>query len=63
MIKSAIKSLIEQCTRWPWAVVGVAVVLAAAASVYAADHFAINTDINRLISPDLPWRPRELAFS
>ena len=63
MIKSAIKSLIEQCTRWPWAVVGVAVVLAAAASVYAADHFAINTDINRLISPDLPWRQRELAFS
>ena len=63
MIKSTIKGLIEQCTRWPWAVVGVAVVLAAAASVYAADHFAINTDINRLISPDLPWRQRELAFS
>ena len=63
MIKSAIKNLIEQCTRWPWAVVGVAVVLAAAASVYTADHFAINTDINRLISPDLPWRQRELAFS
>jgi hopanoid biosynthesis associated RND transporter like protein HpnN len=63
MIKSAIKKLIEQCTRWPWAVVGVAVVLAAAASVYAVDHFAINTDINRLISPDLPWRQRELAFA
>ena len=25
-------------------------------------HFAINTDINKLISPDLPWRKREIAF-
>lgn len=63
MIRRAIKSLIEFCTRWPWAVLAVAVVLAAAASVYTAQHFAINTDINRLISRDLPWRQRELAFS
>ena len=30
--------------------------------VYAVQHFAINTDINKLISPDLPWRKRDLAF-
>ncbi|MBI3702362.1 MAG: MMPL family transporter, partial [Rhizobiales bacterium] len=29
---------------------------------YAARHFAINTDINKLISPDLDWRKRELDF-
>ena len=63
MIRRAIKSLIEHCTRWPWAVVGVALVLTAGASFYAVRHFAINTDINRLISPDLPWRQRELAFT
>jgi uncharacterized protein len=62
MIKTAIKTLIEQCTRWPWAVVAAALVLSLAASVYAARHFAINTDINRLISPDLPWRQREMSF-
>ena len=33
------------------------------ASVYAARHFAINTDVTRLISPDLPWRQRELTFN
>jgi hopanoid biosynthesis associated RND transporter like protein HpnN len=30
--------------------------------VYATRHFAINTDINTLISQDLPWRQREQAF-
>ena len=63
MVRAAIKSLIEYCTRWPWAVVVIAVLLAAGASVYTARHFAINTDVNRLISHDLPWRQRELAYS
>ncbi|HEY1365073.1 MAG TPA: MMPL family transporter, partial [Xanthobacteraceae bacterium] len=30
--------------------------------VYAARHFAINTNIENLISSDLPWRQRELAL-
>ncbi len=30
---------------------------------YAADHFAITTDLNKLINPDLPWRQREIALS
>jgi hypothetical protein len=35
---------------------------AAASAAYAARHFAINTDVNKLISPDLDWRQRELEF-
>jgi hopanoid biosynthesis associated RND transporter like protein HpnN len=30
--------------------------------VYAARHFAIDADVNKLISQDLPWRQREAAF-
>jgi hopanoid biosynthesis associated RND transporter like protein HpnN len=37
-------------------------VLAAGASYYTATHFAINTNINTLISPHLEWRQRDLAF-
>ena len=62
MIKAIIKTLIEQCTRWPWTVVAVSVMLATAAGVYSVNHFAINTDVSRLISPDLPWRQREHAL-
>jgi hopanoid biosynthesis associated RND transporter like protein HpnN len=62
MIQATIKTLIERCSRWPWAVVVVAVALTAGSSVYSARHFAINTDISRLISPNLPWRQREIAL-
>ena len=31
-------------------------------SIYAARHFAINTDINTLISSDLDWRKRDIQF-
>jgi uncharacterized protein len=63
VVQSAIKTLIDLCTRWPWWVLGVSVLLAAGAGVYSARHFAINTDVTRLISPNLPWRQRELTFN
>jgi hopanoid biosynthesis associated RND transporter like protein HpnN len=40
----------------------IGVILAVAAGVYTAENFGINTDINRLISPDLDWRKRDIAF-
>jgi len=39
-----------------------AVGLTAGAAVYAAKNFGINTDINKLISPDLDWRQRDIEF-
>jgi hypothetical protein len=38
------------------------VILTVASGVYVARHFAIDTDVNALISADLPWRQRELAY-
>ena len=37
-------------------------ILTAASGVYVVRHFAIDTDVNALISADLPWRQRELAY-
>jgi uncharacterized protein len=37
-------------------------VLAVVSGVYAERRFAINTDIEKLISSELPWRQRQLAF-
>ena len=36
---------------------------AIASGIYVAQNFKIDTDINKLISPDLPWRKQELAAS
>ena len=53
---------IRQCIGHAWVVVIVASLMAAASVGYSVRHFALNTDINKLISPDLPWRKREIAF-
>jgi hopanoid biosynthesis associated RND transporter like protein HpnN len=37
-------------------------ILTVGAGFYTARHFKINTDINTLISPDLDWRQRDIAF-
>lgn len=44
-------------------VLAAALAVALAAGFYAATHFAISTDLGRLISADLPWRQREIALS
>ena len=38
-------------------------VLGVGALVYAASHFSMTTDTDRLISRALPWRQREAAFN
>jgi hopanoid biosynthesis associated RND transporter like protein HpnN len=40
----------------------VGVLLAIGSAYYTAQNFSINTDINKLISPDLDWRKRDMAF-
>lgn len=62
MLSSIIVRTVGFCSRHVWVVIGVAFLLAAAAAGYTVRHFAIDTDINDLISRDLPWRKRELAF-
>jgi hopanoid biosynthesis associated RND transporter like protein HpnN len=55
-------SIVGFCTRFAIPTVVVAVLATAFAGVYAVQNFAINTDINKLISPDLDWRQRDIAF-
>jgi hopanoid biosynthesis associated RND transporter like protein HpnN len=63
MLKAKLAVIVGICTRHAWSVIALASVLAVVSGIYACRHFAIDTDINRLISPDLPWRQQELAFS
>ena len=43
-------------------VLAVGLVLAIVAGAFAVNHFAITTDLNKLINPHLPWRQREIAL-
>jgi hopanoid biosynthesis associated RND transporter like protein HpnN len=62
VLTSIVVSIVRTCTRFATLVVIVSLLLAVGASYYAARHFAINTDINTLISPDLDWRKRDNQF-
>ena len=62
MLRTVIVAIVTRCTRRAWLVIALSAILGVISGVYAIQHFAINTDINKLISPDLPWRKRDLAF-
>jgi uncharacterized protein len=61
-ITALVVHAIDFCARYAWPVIAVALILTVASSWYAATHFSMTTDINKLISTDIPWRQRELAF-
>ena len=62
MLTSLVVSIVRNCTRFATLVVISSLILAVGAGVYTARNFSINTDINKLISPELDWRKRDNQF-
>jgi uncharacterized protein len=62
MLKKLIVGVVKVCSLYPWPVLVIAAAITVVSGRYIADNFAINTDISKLISEDLPWRQREVAF-
>jgi uncharacterized protein len=62
MLSSAVTGVVRFCTKFPWLIIVLGLCGAAGSTAYSVKHFAINTDINKLISPDLDWRKREFEF-
>jgi uncharacterized protein len=62
VLTSTVVSIVRTCTRFATLTLLVGLVLAVLSGFYTADHFAINTDINTLISSKLDWRQRDNQF-
>lgn len=62
MLKNVIVQTVKVCTRYAKSVVFLTIALAGLSIWYTSEHFALNTDISKLISSDLPWRQREIAY-
>jgi uncharacterized protein len=62
MLTSSIVRVVGLCIARPWWMIALAFGLATGSTIYAVRHFAIKTDINDLISPDLPWAQRALQY-
>jgi hopanoid biosynthesis associated RND transporter like protein HpnN len=55
-------SVVDFCLRRKWLVLLLSLAVLAVSTVYVARNFALNSNISTLLSPDLPWRKRELAY-
>ena len=62
MLQQAIVTIVDYCTRYAVRIIGIALLFGLVTAIYAARHFAIDADVNKLISKELPWRQREVAF-
>src|SRR5208282_2856830 len=62
MFKKLIETIVRLSASYPSPVIVVAICLAAFSAYYTAEHFALNTDVNKLLSPDLPWRKHEVTY-
>jgi uncharacterized protein len=62
VLQSVVVAIVRACTRFASLVVLLGLLLSVGAGYYAARHFAINTDINSLISQNLDWRKRDQQF-
>jgi hypothetical protein len=62
MLQQWIDRGVASCIRHSRLVIAAALLLAALSAIYTARHFAIDTDVNNLISERLPWRQSEIAF-
>ncbi|HEX7970503.1 MAG TPA: hypothetical protein VF502_19950, partial [Stellaceae bacterium] len=54
-----IASLVEMSRRHAAALTAVVLLLTVAGAYYASQNISIDTDINKLINPNLPWRQQE----
>ena len=57
-----IENIVAFSCRRAWLVVAIAVLAGALAAFYAATHFAMNTNSDDLISPDVGWRKLQAAY-
>jgi len=57
-----IETIVALCCRHARVVVAAFILAALGAGAYTAQHFKMDTDSEKLISPDLDWRKREARF-
>ena len=63
MMNKTIVRIVDLCVRHWWAVIAAGVVLLLGTAIYDVARFSINTDIEALLSPNLPWHQRQVQLT
>jgi hopanoid biosynthesis associated RND transporter like protein HpnN len=63
MLTAIVVKTVDMSVRHAWLVIAGSVLLVIVSAVYVRDHFALNTDVNRLIDTNAPAARRAAAVS
>jgi uncharacterized protein len=63
MLSAAVARITGHCARHRISTIAIAAVVALAATIYAATHFQINTDTERLMPSNLAWQQHQRAYA
>ncbi len=63
MTNSVIVRIVDTCARYRRTTIVAGILLMLGAGTFAAAKFSINTDVEGLISQDLPWHQRQLEMT
>jgi hopanoid biosynthesis associated RND transporter like protein HpnN len=63
MLTRLIARIVHLSARHAWPVLGIFALLVVASSHYVVRHFAITTDVGKLIDADAPWARRDAAVA
>lgn len=63
MLTAIVTKTVAFSVRHAWPVIAAFVLLVMAGAVYVRGHFAINTDVGRLIDPHAAWAQRDAAVA
>ena len=63
MINSVIVRIVDTCAKYRRTTIVAGTLLMLVSGAFAAARFSINTDVEGLISQDLPWHQRQLVMS
>ena len=63
MVNSAIVRIVDFCTRYKWTFIIVGTLLMLGSAAFDAAKFSIDTNIEGLISENLPWHQRQIELS
>jgi hopanoid biosynthesis associated RND transporter like protein HpnN len=62
-MNSAIARIVDLCARYRWTLIIAGTLLMIGSATFDAARFSINTDIEGLISENLPWHQRQLELA
>src|ERR1700749_348816 len=62
-MNNLIVGIVDLCARYRWTVIIFGLLLLLGTGTYAFARFSINTDVEGLISQNLPWHERQLQLT